>query len=105
MADRSAWTYREVEGALYSLGRAVESRSMAQSLPPGALHGHAHRSGSRDISQRVDFACSVRGTLDDEEMTVVRDHYILGARTLRGREGYRRREQIIKKLVAHLNGG
>jgi hypothetical protein len=101
---RPRWDYRSVEGALYSLGRPADVRP-AQPRPPSepsAPHS-GPRSIDREVVARTDLAYSLRRSLDADELEVVRSHYIVGARRLSGRDGYRRREQIIKKLVSSLN--
>lgn len=101
---RPRWDYRSVEGALYSLGRPADVRpAQPRPLSEPAAHRAAPRGPAPDVVARVDLAYSLRRSLDADELEVVRNHYIIGAKRLPGREGYRRREGIIKKLVSRLN--
>lgn len=104
MSDK--WDFRSVEGALYSLGRPADAR-VAQSRPSQGTSSPAPRSGlpSRQIVERADFTLSIQRSLSADEVADLKDHYILGVRQLRGRSGYRRRAEIIKKLVDRLNDG
>ena len=101
---KNRWDYRSVEGALYDLGRPVDARPAQPRLtttPRTSAPGP--RGPGNEVFQRVDFAQSVKRSLDQQEIQDLTDHYILGVRRLGGREGYRRRETIIKKLLSSLN--
>lgn len=101
---RPRWDYRSVEGALYGLARPTGSRpAESRPLSQPAIPRDASWSPVRDTRARTDLAHSLRRTLDSDELEVVKQHYIMGGQRLGGRDGYRRREQIIKKLVIDLN--
>lgn len=101
---REKWDFRSVEGALYSLGRPAEPR-IAQARPSAASHSPAPAGAppSPRSIDRADFNLTVSRSLADDEVRDIRNHYILGVQRLSGREGYRRRATIIKKLVDRLN--
>jgi hypothetical protein len=98
---RERWDYRAVEGALYSLGRPVQVSpvSAAPLSSPRPSSAPGPRGPSREVVARADFDLQVRRSLTPDEVTEVREHYILGVK----RHGYQRRAQIIKKLMTTLN--
>jgi hypothetical protein len=101
---RERWDFRSVEGALYSLGRPAEPR-IAQARPSTGSHTPAPAGAppASRVIDRADFSIAVTRSLSEDEVQDVKAHYILGVQRLSGRSGYRRRADIINKLVDRLN--
>lgn len=91
------WDHRDVEGALYGLGRRVEVRPARPALQPGSrpqVRPGPRSPLSNAMARRVDLSLTLTMHLEAEEAAVVREHYIVGAR----QHPYRLRKPIIEKL-------
>lgn len=102
------WDYRSVEGALYGLGDLHARAAMSEAvrdLPPEAARvvQHGPVMTQREARTTIAFTRSLSASLDNDELKEVTTHYIFGVKRRDGREGYRKRERIIKKLVSSLN--
>lgn len=99
MIEGVGWDIRSVEGALYGLGRPIESRPVTPTPQVARPSRPVLSQMPRQLVRRVDLHHTVLRRLTPDEVVVLREHYIIGVK----RHGYAERRPIIGKLRDALN--